>query len=42
LEWLNSINLGTIDDLTEDTQEFRDGITIKYIKEVLPVVETRR
>jgi len=33
LDWLESIRLGTLDDLVEDTADYRAGITVRYIDE---------
>lgn len=33
LGWLDSIRLGTLDDLLEDTADYRAGITLRYIDE---------
>lgn len=33
LEWLESIRLGTLDDLRVDTADYRAGITLRYIDE---------
>ena len=35
LGWLEQIKLGTLDDLTVDTADFRAGITLRYIDEVV-------
>lgn len=33
LAWLESIKLGTLDDLVEDTADYRAGITVRYVRE---------
>lgn len=33
LRWLESIKLGTLDDLVEDTADYRAGITVRYVRD---------
>ncbi len=33
LGWLESIKLGTLDDLLEDTADYRAGVTVRYVDE---------